>query len=134
MKCISLSVILILICIYAQSQNLVGFAPKEIRQYMKENRKEMINNKVINSKFSYLKYSDTSESETLLFFLTRDSVCKNERIICDITLKPEKIKEFNSYYTRKGDNTWIDKRNGKEYNIEMEDGKWSCVISIETNK
>jgi len=91
-------------------------------------------NNVVNSKFSYLKYSDNSEDQTVLFFLNPDSVCRSVRIICDISIKPQKMKELDSQYTRKGENKWIDKRGGKEYLVEIMEGKWSCVISIEPEK
>lgn len=134
MKIITLSLLFILICIHIQGQNLVGYKQQEIRKYMKENRREMNYNNVVNSKFSYLKYSDNLESQTVLFFLNRDSVCKNVRIICDSSLKTQKVKELNSLYIKKGENKWVDKRNGKEYLIELSDGKWSSVISIELKK
>jgi hypothetical protein len=123
-----------LTCFYAQSQNLIGYKQKEILKYMKENRSDMNFNNVVNSQFSYLKYSDNSEKQTLLFFLSPDSVCKSVRIICDIDMKSQKVQEFNSQFMKRGKNQWIDKRNGKEYLIEIMDGKWSCVISIEQEK
>jgi hypothetical protein len=101
---------------------------------MKENQSEMNINSVINKKFSYLKYSDYSDNQTMLFFLNSDSVCKSVRIICDASLKSKKEKEFNSLYLKSGENRWIDKRNGKDYLIEIMDGIWSCVISIEPSK
>jgi hypothetical protein len=134
MKIITLSAALILTFICAQSQNLIGYRPNEIFKYMKENRSEMNYNNVVNSKFSYLKYSDNSDNQTILFFLNPDSVCKGVRIICDINMKSEKVDEFNSQYIKKGKNQWIDKRNGKEYLIDIIDGKWSCVVSIEPEK
>jgi hypothetical protein len=123
-----------LTCFYAQSQNLIGYKQKEILKYMKENRSDMNFNNVVNSQFSYLKYSDNSEKQTLLFFLSPDSVCKSVRIICDIDMKSQKVQEFNSQFMKRGKTQWIDKRNGKEYLIEIMDGKWSCVISIEQEK
>jgi hypothetical protein len=134
MKVIILTAFFLLTGIYAQGQNLIGFKHQEIRKYMKENQREMNYNNVVNSKFSYLKYSDNLERQTVLFFLNRDSVCKNVRIICDSSLKLQKVKELNSLYAKKGENKWIDKRNGKEYIIELSDGKWSSVISIEQKK
>lgn len=101
---------------------------------MKENRREMNFNNVVNSKYSYLKYSDNLESQTVLFFLNPDSVCRNIRIICDSSVKTQKVKELNSKYDKKGENRWIESRNGKEYVIELSDGKWSSVISIEQKK
>ncbi len=134
MKIITLSVVLMLTCFYAQSQNLIGYKQKEILKYMKENRSDMNFNNVVNSQFSYLKYSDNSEKQTLLFFLSPDSVCKSVRIICDIDMKSQKVQEFNSQFMKRGKTQWIDKRKGKEYLIEIMDGKWSCVISIEQEK
>jgi hypothetical protein len=134
MKIITLSAALVLTCIYAQSQNLIGYKGNEILKYMKENNREMNYNNVINSKFSYLKYSDNTETQTVLFFLNPDSVCRSERIICDVNMKSQKINEFNSRYTKNGENKWIDKRGGRTYLIEINEGKWSCVISIEQEK
>jgi hypothetical protein len=134
MKITSLSAALMLTCILAQSQNLVGYKQKDILKYMKENRREMNYNNVVNSKFSYLKYSDNSENQTMLFFLNPDSICKSERIICDISMKSQKMNEYNSQFIKNGENKWIEKRNGKEYIIEIVEGKWSCVISIEPEK
>jgi hypothetical protein len=101
---------------------------------MKMNRSEMNYNNVVNSKFSYLKYSDSSESQTILFFLSGDSVCRSVRIVCDKNLMPLKLKELNSQYVKNGDNKWIDKHGGKSYIIELKNGNWSCIISIESEK
>jgi len=101
---------------------------------MKMNRSEMNYNSVVNSKFHYLKYSDSSETQTILFFLNADSVCKSIRIVCDKNMMPSKLNELNSQYAKNGENKWIDKHGGKSYIIEMMDGNWSCVISIESEK
>jgi hypothetical protein len=134
MKILILSAALILTCFNAHSQNLIGYKEKEIRKYMKENYSNMNYNTVINSKFNYLKYSDNLENQTVLFFLTPDSVCRNVRIICDISLKSQKVKELNAQYLKNGENKWIDKQKGKDFLVEMTDVKWSCVVSIEYKK
>ena len=134
MRIVILSSALILICSYLQGQNLIGYKGKDILKYMKMNRREMNYNNVVNSKFSYLKYSDNSESQTILFFLGADSVCKSVRIVCDKNMMPLKAKELNSQYVKNGDNKWIDKHGGKSYVIELQQGNWSCIISIESEK
>jgi hypothetical protein len=134
MKVIALSAALLFACIYSHGQNLIGYKGKDILKYMKENYSDMNYNNVVNSKFSYLKFTDNLESQTMLFFLTPDSVCKSVRIICETYMKSEKTKELDSQYTKCGVNKWIDKRDSKEYIIKMIDGKWSCTISIENNK
>jgi hypothetical protein len=69
---------------------------------MRENVKDMNLNKVNNDKFTYLKYSDNSDSQTMLFFLSRDSVCQSIRIICDENAKAKRLKEFDSAYKKTG--------------------------------
>jgi len=134
MKIITLSAALMLTLVCSYGQNLIGLREKEVMKYMKDNRHDMNYNNVINSKFNYLKYSDNSENETVLFFLTPDSVCRSVRIICDESIKSQKIKELDSKYVKKGENKWIDKKGGKEYLIEIMEGNWSCIISIEPEK
>lgn len=98
---------------------------------MRENRKDMHSDRVRNTMFSYLKYSDNSESQTILFFLTPDSVCNSVRVICDPLQKKEKRKELDTTYTRIGDDRWIDYRNGRNYLVKFKEEKWSCTITFE---
>lgn len=115
-------------------QNLIGYKDVEIKKFMKANNDELFLNKVVNSKFYYLKYSDSSESQTMLFFMDTDSVCKSIRIICDQYVKGEKIKEFNSIYKKNGKNKWTDSHDGRDYSIEIKDEDWSSVITIAPDK
>lgn len=134
MKIFTLSAFLILLGLKAYNQNLIGYNDKEIRKFMSENYKNMNLDRVINNRFKYLKYSDNYDSQTILFFLNTDSVCKSVRMICELNIKTEKVKEFNSSYKKNGNNMWIDTKNGIDYLIEMKDEKWSCTITIEPDK
>jgi hypothetical protein len=134
MKIITLFAILILTCFCTYSQNLIGYNGREIKKYMRENLREMNYENVTNSKFKYLKYSDNYDNQTLLFFLNSDSVCNSVKMICDLSMKTAKVKEFNTIYKKKSENIWIDNRDGKDYLIQMDEGKWSCIIKIEPDK
>lgn len=115
-------------------QNLVGYSGKEIMRYMKENNKEMHSEKVVNTSFTYLKYGDNSDSQTLLFFLDKDSICSGIKIIYNASLKSEKLKELNTLYKKRNENVWTDKLNGKDYLIVMKDDSWSSSITIQAEK
>jgi hypothetical protein len=115
-------------------QNLIGYNRGEIVKYMKENHKDMNLNSIVNNKFSYLKYSDDSDSETMLFFLENDSVCTGIRIICDEAAKAGRINEFDSTLKKTGNNAWIDSKNGKNYRIELLQDSWSYVFNITSIK
>src|SRR5450631_4131004 len=127
MKIFKLSALLLFICIQVQSQNLIGLNHKEIREYMKENCSALNYNNVVNDKFIYLKYSDNDEDQTFLFFLDSDSICRNIKIICDRGLKDQKTREFNTMYIKSGENEWTQKKDGKEFLIQVSDEKWYFV-------
>ncbi len=131
MKTAALLTFLIITGSGAFGQNLIGYNDTEIKKFMKQNRKDMHYNSVKNSMFSYLKYSNSSESQTILFFLTTDSVCKGVRVICDNSLRTEKIKELDASYKKISDDRWVDNHNGKNYLIKFKDEEWSCSITIE---
>lgn len=87
-----------------------------------------------NSTFKYLKYADKDESMTLLFFLNADSTCKSERFVCDKSLKTQMIKEYDSIYTRSGDDVWTETKKGKKYIIELKEEEWSFNVTIRLNE
>jgi hypothetical protein len=91
-------------------------------------------NFINNSTFKYLKYSDKDDSQTLLFFLNEQLVCKSIRLICDKSLKKEKINECNSLYKKTGDNQWTETKKGKRYLIEMKEEEWSFNVTITLNE
>jgi hypothetical protein len=129
------SVILLLLSMTLNGQNLIGYSEKEVRQYMTDNQKGMIYKDFINnSTFKYLKYSDNDETVTLLFFLNEKSVCKSVRLICDKSIRTEKIKEYNSLYKKTGENKWTEIKNGKNYLIELKDDEWSFNVNITLNE
>jgi hypothetical protein len=112
-------------------QNLIGYREKEIRQYMRDKEKNMDFQKFTNnSTFKYLKYVDKDESQTLLFFLTGDSVCKSIRLVCDKSLKNQKTKEFDNIYKKDGEDVWTEIKEGKKYIIELKDDDYSLSITF----
>jgi hypothetical protein len=136
MKTIAFSaVILFMVSMNLDGQNLIGYSEKDIRQYMAENKKSMtFQNFINNSTFKYLKYSDRDENQTLLFFLNEQLVCKSIRLVCDKSLKTEKIRECNSLYKKTGANQWTETKNGKSYLIEMKEEEWSFNLTITLNE
>jgi hypothetical protein len=128
------SIILFLIGMNLYGQNLIGYGEKDIRQYMAEKQKSMtFQNFTNNSTFKYIKYSDKEETQTLLFFLNEQLFCKSIRIVCDKSLKADKIKEYNSLYKKTGENQWTETKNGKSYLIEIKDEEWSFNVTIKLN-
>ena len=134
MKNFLFTAILLFITICSFGQNLIGYSYNNIKKYMRENCQDMNSEKVTNNTYNYLKYIDSGGSQTLLFFLNNDSICTATRSVCDYSIKSEKVKEFDTIYKKSDTNKWIDKRNGKDYLVEIKDEKWSFIILIEPSK
>jgi len=116
------------------SQNLIGYEAKDIKKYMSANNRDMNLERVSNKSFSYLKYSDRYDTQTMLFFLSPDSICTNIRIVCNNNVRSAKIRELDTAYQRKGENIWIDNHAGKNYLLKLVDDDWSFSIIIEDEK
>ena len=122
------------LCLNLSGQNLIGFKDKAIRQYMREKKKDFsFSSMTFNNTFKYLKFQDKNETQTLLFFLTADSVCKSVRLVCDKTLETEKINELNSTCTIMGNNVWSETRDGKKYLIELKEEEWTFNLTYSLN-
>lgn len=134
MKLFSLVLVLLLVSITGNSQNLIGYKADDIRNYMSGSRSDMNMEKVKNKLFTYLKYSNKYDTQTMLFFLNPDSICQNIRIICNNSIRDIKIGELDSSFLKSGKNRWIDSRSGKNYYIRIDDNEWSFSITIEPEK
>ena len=137
MRTMKASIVLFLVIssLNISGQNLIGYNERDIRQYMKDKQKTMsFQNFTNNSTFKYLKYTDNAETQTLLFFLTEDSICKSIRLVCDKSFKALKTKEYDALYKKSGDNVWTDTKNGEKYIIELKDEDWSISITIRLNE
>jgi hypothetical protein len=115
-------------------QNLIGYNYKEIRNYMKENRSDMSMNRVVNNVYKYMKFSDFAETQTILFFLTPDSLCSSVRVIFASNMLAEKIKELNTQFKKMNNDVWVDCHGGKNFLVKLTEDKWSCTITYESEK
>jgi hypothetical protein len=123
--------LILLITVRLSGQNLIGYTARDIRLYMKENQKNFGDQSMVyNNTFKYLKYVDRNETQTILFFLTADSVCRSVRVICDNSLKDQKIKELNSNFRKTSETSWTDNKNGKKYLIELKNEELSFSVTI----
>jgi hypothetical protein len=134
MRIVIFLIILFLQTISSFGQNLIGYKTMEIRNYMKENRKDMNFNTVRNSLYSYLKYTDAGDTQTILFFLAPDSVCTSVRVIFARGLKDEKKKELDSICKRVDNENWISSMGGKNYLVKLKEEQWTCTITYESEK
>jgi hypothetical protein len=131
MKTLKVSLFIVfLVTINLTGQNLIGYSEKEVRQFITENQKNLaFQNFINNNTFKYLKYTDKDDSQTVLFFLNDQLICKSIRLVCDKSLKTAKTNEYNSLFKKIGENKWTETKNGKS-----KDDDWSFNVTIKLNE
>ncbi|MDZ7738488.1 MAG: hypothetical protein U5K32_05360 [Bacteroidales bacterium] len=133
MKILPLAIIMILLSVTLTGQNLLGFTPDEITEYIKENHRNLVkDNNSRNEYYDYLKYTDgTSGTTTVYFFMSEDKKCKRVKRMHVHSLKDEVIREMDSLYVKKGDNTWVDEKKENRALIRLVNEEWFFTINIE---
>jgi hypothetical protein len=134
MKIFILTLFVVLYCSAGYGQNLIGLDDKEILKYAKENLKDFNLQNDNNNSFKYLKYTDNLNLQTILFFLSDKYVCTEVRMICDLSMKNQKVNELDSIYSKTGNNIWTEKKNNSIYLIELVNEKWFFSINIKTKE
>lgn len=133
MKILPLAIIMILLSVTLTGQNLLGFTPDEITEYIKENHRNLVkDNNSRNEYYDYLKYTDgTSGTTTVYFFMSEDKKCNRVKRMHVHSLKNEVIREMDSLYVKKGDNTWVDEKKENRALIRLVNEEWFFTINIE---
>lgn len=123
------------LCQTAAAQNYIGLHKEDIAKAMKADHKQFkLNRSTVNPHYNYLKYEDSINEITILFFLSDEDVCTLVRKICDYSNINEIIQELNSLYTAKEQNVWIEKKDGKIYLIELTEEEWFFTVTTKPEK
>lgn len=130
MKRTGISLLLFLAGLALFSQNLISNTESEIKAIMKERYNDFrLNTTTRNPSYRYLKYENSMNSETLLFFLSEDGVCTHYKYMGDYALYGSKIAELNRKHKKAGKNSWLEELNGEKYSIELTKGEWFFTLT-----
>ncbi len=114
------------------AQDFIGLNEQSIRLIMSdENPGMIIDDKVKNSSFRYLKYSSKDENETWVIFIDEKGKCNGVRVTCDNSFLPEKRKELNTLYRSREKDKWMYRSRGDEISVRLEDETWFFTITYQ---
>ena len=112
-------------------QNFIGMTKEEIKQTMKESKKEFYFSKEVNTgKYHFLKFENMDETKTMLFMLSDEEKCKYTKLMCDYSLLKSFEDSLNSNYEYQKNMKWIDSHEESEqdYLIELEKKDWFFTV------
>lgn len=115
----------------AYGQNYIGMHKDSIQKTLRKDFPDFRpDNSTTNSTYSYLKFVDRVNEQTVLFFLSKDNRCTRVRWVSDYSNLTDIRKMLDSKYTRMGDKTWYYKAGGKEYSITLDQEQWYFTVSF----
>jgi hypothetical protein len=85
------------------SQILIGLKEAEIVKYMEQNQKNYILNTGFGATPTTVKFLDTKNDRTMIFFLDDNKRCKYSKLMLDIEEWDKTIEVLNKTYTKAGD-------------------------------
>jgi len=115
-------------------QNFIGMTKEEIKQAMKESKKEFYFSKEVNTgKYHFLKFENIDETKTMLFMLSDQEKCKYTKIMCDYSLLKSFEDSLNSNYYYQKNMKWIDRNQESEQDFLIELKKKDWFFTVKTS-
>lgn len=112
-------------------QNFIGMHKDEIAEEMKVSYKQFkLNRGTVNPHYKYMKFEDTINEKTILFFLSGDNKCTMVRILCDYSNINEMVAELDENFKSVERDVWSDRKNGKDFTIRLTEEEWFFTVSI----
>lgn len=114
------------------AQNYIGLKKGEIINKMRIEHSEFFFDKEVkNGNKSFIKFVDGAIiPETILFVLNNNGTCRFVKHMYEDKTKLQTVKdELTSKYKVVGENKWLMKLKGKEYEIILEDNKWFFEVT-----
>jgi len=111
----------LILIVDANSQNMLGFSKADVQKQMTSNFSKFSPSSFgISTNMNTLKYIDSKNDRTLIFYFDKSEKCEYSKMIEDMESFDARIKEFNGKYKTNGNLKWIDVKNGKNYNVRIE--------------
>jgi hypothetical protein len=122
--------LLVLHVALTQGQTFIGLSQDEIGIQMKSIHPEFkLDKGAVNHTFRYLKYVDKITEQTILFFLSEDSLCTYVRWISDYANLNDVIGMLNNKYKKVDTNSWTYTEKGQAYTVNLVEEEWYFTVS-----
>lgn len=120
MKVLSGIVALALAFVSAGVPGFIGLGEQKIKTLMSEENPGLIlDKKVRNESYRYLKYFSKNENETWVIFLDKKGTCNGVRITYDNSRLDEKVRELDRQYKVREKGLWTYRSKGDEISIRL---------------
>ncbi|MGD9976978.1 MAG: hypothetical protein AB7S54_03490 [Bacteroidales bacterium] len=120
-----------LIQLLADGQNYIGMHRNEIvRLTPKEYKGFVFDKEVKNADRSFIKFVNAIDEQTLLFMVNGKGICTSVSRMYNTWLYGQVYSDLEKNYIKVAANTWVEHKNGKEYEIKLKRGEWFITVTI----
>lgn len=124
-----ISLFLLLFLSPVNGQKLVGLHKKEIMKIMHEKYPSfIIDGTAVNTKYSYLKFIDIYNQETLFCFLNTAEECYLSRLMSDYSNLKSRVSQLNKENYRVRKNEWKYKVGEQEVTVQLKKEEWYFTL------
>ena len=110
-------------------QQYIGKHKSEVRRLMKEDWKELYeDDSSRNPVYNMVKYVDRLNSQTLIYFFSKQDTCIYSKWMCDYSMLNKAICDLNEKYKQSAENTWHYTHENRTYRITLTTGDWFFTI------
>ena len=114
----------------ASGQHFIGRHKTEVKELMKEERKDMHEDDMsVNKVYNTLKYVDRAGNQTMLFVFSEQDTCLYSKWMCDYAMLNAVMAELNSKYAQSAEDTWSYVHDHETYTISLKAGDWYFTLT-----
>ncbi len=111
------------------AQHFIGLNKEETRVLARKTG-FYIDDIIMNKKFNYLKFINSSNTKTLLVFFSDKDISTHTRMICDYSEYDAIISNCNEHYKKKRKNLWVYNVGKEIFKVTLEEEAWYFVLRV----
>lgn len=119
----------------ARGQNFIGLHKDSIKVLVPNDYPGFIFTKeVSNFDKSFIKFENTFEEQTLIFVLNEKGYCKYVSRMYNTWLFNKLKEDLDKKYGTSKNLIWVEKKDDKDFELELRKGKWFVTLMIRPKK
>lgn len=116
---------------YCAAQHLIGLEKNQVVAIVRKEMKGFSqDHSTRNQEFNYLRYLNSSGTETLFIFLDENNFSVSTRMVCDYSEMDFMLADLNRKYRKKGENEWEYTFQNESFTVILEKKEWYFTVSI----
>lgn len=135
MRALLLYIALILLAPLGYAQNYIGVHKDAVRRFVPNDFAGFVLEYEGNANSrTFIKFVDAVQEQTLIFVFDPNDICVSMSRMYNTWYYDKLHKSLQLSYLYLGSNTWLDERNGQQYEIRLKRNNWFVTVVTRRHK